>query len=162
MHALPSVLTGLCLVLAYSTCRCTGGRVLASPVKDATVEEISLQGALAATGLDQPDILSSTLHELGLSSLHKIRMLNAPEQLELAESLKVSGVNLGSRSLLRHLAFGGGVFAADFMPAAAKPFATTRRAQDQEGTKGDPSNSGSGPSADSLAIAVTFLMGIGG
>ena len=63
----------------------------------------SLQSSLASGGLEEPQILSSILRELGLSSVQDVWLLNVPEQLELAESLRLEGINLGSRSKLRRL-----------------------------------------------------------
>ena len=67
----------------------------------------SLQSSLATGGLQQPQVLSGILLEMGLASVQDVRLLNVPEQLELAESLRASGVNLGSRSKLRHLSDAG-------------------------------------------------------
>jgi hypothetical protein len=119
--------------------------------------------------LDQPQALSGLLEELGLRSMHDVGRLNAPEQLELAESLWSAGVNLGSRSKLRLLAnadaaadHGLGVMGtgANVPPrqmqenqpasaAASKPYGG-RRLQ----------NTGGGPSMDSLALATTAILGI--
>jgi hypothetical protein len=63
----------------------------------------TLQSSLSAGGLEQPQFLSGILRELGLPSMQDVRLLNKPEQLELAESLREEGVNLGSRSKLRRL-----------------------------------------------------------
>jgi hypothetical protein len=62
---------------------------------------VSLQFSLAASGLEQPQVLSSILRELGLPSIQDVWLLNMPEQLELVESLREQGINLGSRSKLR-------------------------------------------------------------
>ena len=66
----------------------------------------SLQSSLASGGLEEPQILSGILRELGLSSVQDVWLLNVLEQLELAESLRGEGVNLGSRSKLRRLSEG--------------------------------------------------------
>jgi hypothetical protein len=63
----------------------------------------SLEISLAAGGIEQPQALSSFLQELGLPTVQDVRLLNVLEQLELAESLRVARVNLGSRSRLRRL-----------------------------------------------------------
>ena len=63
----------------------------------------SLEISLAAGGIEQPQALSSFLQELGLPTVQDVRLLNVPEQLELAESLRLEGINLGSRSKLRRL-----------------------------------------------------------
>ena len=44
----------------------------------------SLQSNLAAGGLEQPQVLSGILRELGLPSVQDVRLLNLPEQLELS------------------------------------------------------------------------------
>ena len=56
----------------------------------------SLASSLAVGGLEQPQAVSGILRELGLLSVQDVRLLNIPEQLELAESLRGEGVNLGS------------------------------------------------------------------
>jgi hypothetical protein len=63
----------------------------------------TLEASLAAGGLQQPAALASTLRSLGLPTARDVRLLNMPEQLELTESLREEGVNLGSRSKLRRL-----------------------------------------------------------
>jgi hypothetical protein len=65
--------------------------------------EVCLEASLAAASLEQPQGLSGILRGLGLPSVQDVRLLNMPEQLELAESLREEGVNLGSRSKLRQL-----------------------------------------------------------
>ena len=64
----------------------------------------SLESELASGGLDEPHNLSGLLRELGLHVMRDVERLSEPEQLELAESLRSAGVNLGSRSKLRLLA----------------------------------------------------------
>ena len=44
-----------------------------------------------AGGLEHPQVLSGILQELGLPSVQDVRLLNIPEQLELAESLRAEG-----------------------------------------------------------------------
>ena len=63
----------------------------------------TLESSLAGGGLEQPQFLFGILQKLGLPRVQDVRLLNVPEQLELAESLRKEGVNLGSRSKLRQL-----------------------------------------------------------
>ena len=102
MEALPFVCMALWLPLS------TAEHILA-PTHEHTADvasSSSLPSALASRGLDQPNELAAILLDLGLSSFYSLRILNMAEQLELAESLKDAGVNLGTRSLLRHRASG--------------------------------------------------------
>ena len=93
MHAM------LLLAVLATTLAASGQALSARPDETAG----SLQSNLAAGGLEHPQVLSGILRELGLPSVQDVRLLNLPEQLELAESLREQGVNLGSRSKLRRL-----------------------------------------------------------
>ena len=62
-----------------------------------------LEAELAAGGLNEPQALSGVLRDVGLHSIGDVQHLNAPEQLELSDSLRAAGVDLGSRSRLRRL-----------------------------------------------------------
>ena len=79
--------------------------VAGSALFQASPDEVAgaLESSLAAAGLEQSQVLSDILRELGLPSVQDVRLLNVPEQLELADSLRDQGVNLGSRSKLRRL-----------------------------------------------------------
>jgi len=74
-----------------------------------------LEAELAVGGLNEPHALSDILRDVGLHSIGDVQHLNAPEQLELSESLRAAGVDLGSRSRLRRLSDG----AADVPTAAS-------------------------------------------
>ena len=65
-----------------------------------------LEAELAVGGLNEPHALSDILRDVGLHSIGDVQHLNAPEQLELSESLRAAGVDLGSRSRLRRLSDG--------------------------------------------------------
>jgi hypothetical protein len=117
-----------------------------------------LEAQLAAGGLDLDEtrVLSGILQTLGLHSIRDVRLLNAPEQLELFESLRTGGVDLGSRSRLRRL--------TDDRDGAAWPTGDARsfelrprRTQDAPpATEGmaEAEAGGSGPSADTLAVSL--------
>jgi hypothetical protein len=79
--------------------------VAGSALFPASPDEVAgaLESSLAAAGLEQSQVLSDILRELGLPSVQDVRLLSMPEQLELADSLRDQGVNLGSRSKLRRL-----------------------------------------------------------
>ena len=63
----------------------------------------SLEAELELGEVDQPRVLAGVLRELGLRLMGDVLLLNAPERLELSESLRAAGVDLGSRSKLRRL-----------------------------------------------------------
>ena len=94
MHAM------LLLVVLATTLAAAAAKALSASPDEAAG---SLQSNLAAGGLEQPQVLSGILRELGLPSVQDVRLLNLPEQLELSKSLREQGVNLGSRSKLRRL-----------------------------------------------------------
>jgi hypothetical protein len=119
----------------------------------------SLHSSLAAAGLEQPQVLSGILRKLGLPSVQDVRLLNIPEQLELSESLREQGVNLGSRSQLRRLSEGDrkvppGLVSDDGV-RSADPRTSHRRVQDAPAK-----TENSGFSMDTFAIAVTALLGV--
>ena len=68
-----------------------------------------LEAELAVGGLNEPHALSDILRDVGLHSIGDVQHLNAPEQLELSESLRAAGVDLGSRSRLRRLSDGAAI-----------------------------------------------------
>jgi hypothetical protein len=94
-------LTRLCLLASFALSECVTSP---SAVDDTMDKRHSLESELAFGGLDQPHALTGLLEGLGLRLMQDVRRLNALEQLELVESLKVADVNLGSRSKLRLLA----------------------------------------------------------
>ena len=53
-----------------------------------------LEAELAEGGLNEPHALSDILRDVGLHSIGDVQHLNAPEQLELSESLRAAGVIL--------------------------------------------------------------------
>ena len=96
-------LTSLCLLASFALNACVAAPS-AVPVDEATEKRHSLEAELASGGLDDPRALSGLLGGLGLHMMQDMILLNGPEQLELAESLRAGGVTLGSRSKLRLLA----------------------------------------------------------
>jgi hypothetical protein len=62
-----------------------------------------LEAELAVGGLNEPHAISDILRDVGLHSIGDVQHLNSSEQLELSESLRAAGVDLGSRSRLRRL-----------------------------------------------------------
>ena len=123
----------------------------------------SLESELASGGLDEPHALSDLLEGLGLHMMENVRRLNAPEQLELVESLKEAGVDLGSRSKLRLLANAEAAAAnhvLDLTATSAK--IPLRQMQDQSSNaSASKSGNGGGFSVETLAIMVTALLGLG-
>ena len=129
---------------------------------------LGLEVELAAAGLDQSQALSDILEKLGLHFVQDVRLLKMPEELELVDSLRSAGINLGSRSKLRQLYEGstgpvqsfsdlaGHTWSADVIPSMW----TMRRAQG-EPAKADPADGGGGVSVETLAIALTALLGLG-
>jgi hypothetical protein len=131
----------------------------------------SLQSSLADGGLEQPQILSGILQEMGLSSVQDVQLLNVPEQLELAESLREQGVNLGSRCKLRLLSEESNE-AADLLdtyfgcrsndggPLSTNTGISHRQTQDQAAVSKTESKD-DGPSFETLAIVLTALLSVG-
>ena len=137
------------------------------PLRDVSGD--SLQLDLVASGFVQhPSVLFDILHdELGLLSMQDIRLLNAPEQLELAASLRDAGVNLGSRSKLRRLSDSNyearsGIHDDNTIIISAEGKPSPRRVQDESSASAvtDKKEDG-GPSIETLAIAVTALLSVG-
>jgi hypothetical protein len=127
---------------------------------DGITEGHSLEMGLASGGVEEPGTLSALLVELGLHSAQDLRRLNELEQLELAECLKHAGVSLGSRSKLRSWAAADTTRVArghslDIPTARAKIW---RRVQDQPSSAA--TSSGGGVSVETIAIAVTVLLGL--
>ena len=154
----------------------------------------SLEASLAAGGVAQSRALAGALLGLGLPSARDVRLLNVPEQLELAESLRAAGVDLGSRSRLRRLSEEGGEGIGDLnggsnvrtsyrcspdkldaMHAKNSGFSimsemstwalknarlpVTRVTQDETFPR-QLQQGGGGGSMDSIALAITALLGI--
>ena len=92
-----------CLLATLALATCAAERQPSVSSKDSA----SLEAELESGQLDQPRVLSTILRELGLHLMGDVRLLNAPERLELSESLRAAGVDLGSRSKLRRLSGGG-------------------------------------------------------
>jgi hypothetical protein len=86
-------------MLALSCALCTS----AAPTVTVELKKSLLHVELIAGGLDPPQGLANILNDLGLHTMQDVRLLNTPEQLELAVSLRTAGVGLGSRSKLRRL-----------------------------------------------------------
>jgi hypothetical protein len=100
---LPVLLAALTLLPFIVTSLATPEQAFSTTPGDSNEAVGSLQFSLAAAGLEQPQTLSRILRDMGLSSVQDVWLLNLPEQLELVESLREEGVNLGSRSRLRRL-----------------------------------------------------------
>jgi hypothetical protein len=121
-------------------------------------------------GLNEPHALSDILRDGGLHSIGDVHHLDSPEQLELSESLRAAGVDLGSRSRLRRLSDE----AADVPTAASShesfwPVGSTcrggnslqpRRAQTKEGVVEADVKGGGGVSMDTLVLMSTAVLGI--
>jgi hypothetical protein len=114
-----------------------------------------LPASLSHAGLDNPESLTEALDTIELRSLQDIRMLDAGERAEMFASLEAMDVGLGSRAKLRRLAYAssaaveqsaGGLENANWAPTQPEP--SPRRLQQ------------SGGSMDSIALAVTALLGI--
>ena len=137
----------------------------------------SLQSSLAAAGLEQPQALAGILRALGLPSLRDVRLLNTPEQLELAESLREEGVSLGSRSKLRRLSeepveagdepepaeiFRENTAAGHRMSPRSGASAVSEREGGQSERRRQLQSGGGGFSIEVAAIAFTGLIGMVG
>jgi hypothetical protein len=88
-----------CLITTLALAACAAER----PPSASSKYLASLEAELESGELDHPRVLSGILHELGLHLMGDVRLLNAPERLELSELLRTVGVDLGSRSKLRRL-----------------------------------------------------------
>jgi hypothetical protein len=129
-----------------------------------------LEAELVAGGLNEPQALSNILRDVGLHSIVDVQHLNAPEQLELSESLRAAGVDLGSRSRLRRLSDG----VADLptagpslhesvqpvRPCGGGGTLQPRRAQAKEGAVEADARDGGELSMDTLALMSTAVLGI--
>ena len=128
------------------------------------------EAELAVGGLNEPHALSDILRDVGLHSIGDVQHLNSPEQLELSESLRAAGVDLGSRSRLRRLSDGAaGVPTAASSHESFWPVESTcrggnslqpRRAQTKEGVAEADVQGGGGLSMDTLALMSTAVLGI--
>jgi hypothetical protein len=154
-------LTSLSLLAGFALSAC----VAAPSAVDEAIDKgrdkgHSLAAELSSGGLDQPQALTGLLEGLGLRLMQDVRRLNAPEQLELAESLRAADVSLGFRSKLRHLANGDA--AADhglgIMGTGAN--APARQMQEEQPSSAAAAKSGGGFSVETLAIMVTALLGL--
>jgi hypothetical protein len=127
----------------------------------ATLPPELLPASLSHAGLENPQSLTEVLDAIELRSLQDIRMLDGGERAEMFTSLQAMGVGLGSRAKLRRLAYASSAAAeralaqsteglehADWAPTQAEATSTRRQLQD------------SGGSMDTIALAVTALLGI--
>ena len=172
MRALPFV----CMVLWLLPLSTTEHNIILDATHEHAAHGISssLPSALASRGLHQPNELAAILLDLGLSSIHSLRILNVAEQLELAESLKDAGMNLGTRSLLRHLAttdadVGTEVFTTEHNgePERAEHKAQRHNSQNTEGNSPGShegrllqTSGGGGFSIEVAAIVFTGIIGM--
>jgi hypothetical protein len=111
--------------------------------------------SLSHAGLEHPESLTEALYTIELRSLQDIRMLDIGERAEMFASLQAMDVGLGSRAKLRRLADAPSATveqSADGLEnanwASIQPEPTPRRLQQ------------SGGSMDSIALAITALLGI--
>jgi hypothetical protein len=112
---------------------------------------------LSAQGLGDPTGTSQALKNIGLSTLQDIRLLDMAERLEMVGSLATAEIILGDRSKLRRLAqFAAPVSQSEDLVDHA---VTRRQLQTEAGAKEQESLSVSG---DTLTLAVTALLGVGG
>ena len=152
----------LCLLASFALSEC----VAAPPAVDEAIDKgrdkgYSLESELAAGGLDQPHALSGLLEELGLRLMQDVWRLNAPEQLELADTLKAAGVDLGSRSKLRLLANADAAADHGLRVMATGANAPPRQMQaDQPSSTAATKSDGGGFSVETLAVMVTALLGL--
>jgi hypothetical protein len=114
-----------------------------------------LLASLVQAGLENTDSLTEALHTIELHSLRDIRMLDTGERAEMFALLQGMNVGLGSRAKLRRLA---GVSALLGGSAGALEKANWSTAQ-TEFPRQLQQGSGGG-SMDSIALAVTALLGI--
>ena len=147
------------------TVRCL---VATATLTAAAARQPPLEAELAAGGLNEitHEALSSILRGVGLYSIADVQQLNAPEQLELSESLRAAGVDLGSRSRLRRLSDGAAVpTAPDSSHESFRPVGPCRggdslqprRVQTKEGVaEADVKGSG-GVSMDTLALMSSYI-----
>jgi hypothetical protein len=130
-----------------------------------------LEVELVAGGLNEPQVLSGILRDVGLYSIGDVQHLNAPEQVELSESLWAAGVDLGSRSRLRRLSDGVAALptarAASWQDEYFRPVGPCggdglqpRRAQTKEGAAEADAKGGGELSMDTLALMSTAVLGI--
>jgi hypothetical protein len=114
-----------------------------------------LPASLSHAGLENPESLAEALDTIELRSLQDILMLDTGERAEILASLQAMDVGLGSRAKLRRLACAssaaveqsvGGLKNTNWASTQAAPI--SRRLQQ------------SGGSIDSIALAVTALLGI--
>ena len=74
-----------CLIINLALAVCAAER----PPSASSKYLASLEAELESGQLDHPRVLSGILHELGLHLMGDVRLLNAPERLELSELLRV-------------------------------------------------------------------------
>jgi hypothetical protein len=119
-----------------------------------------LPASLSHAGLEHPESLTESLYTIELRSLQDIRMLNIGERAEMFASLRGMDVGLGSRAKLRRLADA---------PSATVERSTEGLEQDADwASRPSPRAQAtvtrrqlqSGGSMDSIALAVTALLGI--
>jgi hypothetical protein len=110
-----------------------------------------LLASLSQAGLGNTHSISEALSTIELHSLQDIRMLDAGERAEMFVSLEGMGVGLGSRAKLRRLADVQIPSALENTNwAFTRPESTRRQLQQGSG----------GGSMDSIALAITALLGI--
>ena len=138
-----------CLLVKLALAACAAEQQSSTPSEDLA----SLEAELESGQLDQPRVLSTILHELGLHLMGDVRLLNAPERLELSESLRAAGVDLGSRSKLRRLSGSGTQSEQQLQLDESAPLTIDNHRQLQEKT---------GFSLEVVAIVFTGLLGMVG
>jgi hypothetical protein len=137
----------------------------------AAAGQLPLEVELEAGGLNEPHALSDSLRDVGLHSIGDVQHLNSPEQLELSESLRAAGVDLGSRSRLRRLSDGAALPTAAVAgshesfrlvqgPCRGGDSLQPRRAQTKERAAEADVKDGGGLSMDTLALMSTAVLGI--
>jgi hypothetical protein len=111
-----------------------------------------LLASLSQAGLEHAESLFEALCTIELYSLQDIRMLDAGERAEMFASLEGMDVGLGSRAKLRRL--------ADVQDVPSAPTNTNRSSTRPESTRRQLQQGSSGGSMDSIALAITALLGI--
>ena len=116
---------------------------------------LELPTSLSHVGLDNPESLMEALNTIELRSLQDIRMLDTGERAEMFASLQAMGVGLGSRAKLRRLVYASSAAVEGSTQGLNADWASTQV------TEPNPRQlQQSGGSMDSIALAVTALLGI--
>ena len=100
-------------------------------------------------------MLSRQLQTVGLHSIRDVQLLNTPEKFELFESLRTTGVDLGSRRRLRQRSDRSARRSSEASLFELK----LRRTQDGQDDPAATKKESSGFSMETLAIVVTALLG---